>query len=169
MSSIDAAVRGARTLESLLEARYGASGKGLHEKLSSVERQLSPELVRSIRYIATVRNNAVHQDGFEIDDPERFRASVKRAVRALGGEAGSRGGPRSQPKRSGSPPSALERNWEHRRSRRRRGVPGRRDAIMGWSALAVLILIGVLLMSAMRTADKRTNRAGHIGAATRGK
>jgi hypothetical protein len=37
-SDIELAVTTARRLESLLESRFGASGRGLHEKLASVAR-----------------------------------------------------------------------------------------------------------------------------------
>lgn len=74
----EAVISASRTLESLLEQRFGASGKGLHERVTSVEQQLPPSLLKKIRYIATVRNRLVHQAGYQLQDPDAFlRASVE--------------------------------------------------------------------------------------------
>lgn len=81
--SIDTAVRGSRRLESLLEARLGAEGRGLHEKLSSVEGRVPEELRRSIRWIATMRNKVVHEDGPSPADADEFDRTVDRVARAL--------------------------------------------------------------------------------------
>jgi hypothetical protein len=43
MSDIDLAVRRSKRLEQMLERDFGASGRGLQEKVSSVEQQLPPE------------------------------------------------------------------------------------------------------------------------------
>ncbi len=52
---------------------FGATGKGLHEKISSVEGQLTPEMIRNMRYLATIRNKLVHERGFDaIPDRARF-------------------------------------------------------------------------------------------------
>ena len=63
MSDIEMAVKGSRLIESLLEEKLGASGKGLHTKLSSVEKKLSAPMISKIRYIASVRNSVVHEEG----------------------------------------------------------------------------------------------------------
>lgn len=56
----------------------------MHEKLTSVERDLPPPLVRRIRFIATVRNKLVHEDGFDrIDDRRGFRSACRQARRQL--------------------------------------------------------------------------------------
>ncbi|TKB51682.1 hypothetical protein [Ferrimonas aestuarii] len=72
MGSIEVAVQQAKRIESKLVSELGAEGRGLHEKLSSCESQLPKLLVRQIRWIATVRNKAVHEEGFEIDDQHEF-------------------------------------------------------------------------------------------------
>ena len=51
-----------QTLEQLLETRYHAQGRGLHEKLSSVETQIPKRVQKRIRFIATMRNKATHED-----------------------------------------------------------------------------------------------------------
>jgi hypothetical protein len=53
-------VRHCQKLERFLEQHFGATGKGLHEKIGSVEDTLPQHLVRRLRRIATIRNNAVH-------------------------------------------------------------------------------------------------------------
>lgn len=57
----------ARQLETVLET-LGATGKGLHEKTSSVEAELPAALVRKLRFVASVRNKIVHEDELLPDD-----------------------------------------------------------------------------------------------------
>lgn len=45
----------------------GAEGRGLHEKVTSVEDKINSSLVKKIRYIASIRNKVLHEDGFELD------------------------------------------------------------------------------------------------------
>jgi hypothetical protein len=71
-SDIDLAIKTSKRLERLLETRYGAEGRGLHEKLASVESMLSPEALGHGRYVATMRNKVVHEDGFSLPDRPRF-------------------------------------------------------------------------------------------------
>lgn len=54
------AVEISRKLEGALES-IGATGKGLHEKVTSVEKQLPEALVVKLRFIASVRNKVVHE------------------------------------------------------------------------------------------------------------
>jgi hypothetical protein len=94
MSDIDLAVSHCKTLESLLEKKLGATGRGLHEKVSSVESRLPHELVRKLRLVATVRNKIVHEaDYTSIDDRKRFLTACKeseRELKTLGGAGKSR-------------------------------------------------------------------------------
>lgn len=53
-------------IESLLES-LGASGRGMHEKLDSIESRIEPFMVKKIRWIATIRNKAVHEANFNTD------------------------------------------------------------------------------------------------------
>ena len=86
MSQIEVAVKISRALESLLEKNYQASGKGLHEKVTSVEDKLPEALVNQLRYIATIRNSVVHEDGFVIADLAKFVITGDAAVVQLGGK-----------------------------------------------------------------------------------
>lgn len=73
MSDIELAVTRTKTLESLLQQALGAAGKGLHEKVSSVEARLAQPLVKKLRFIATVRNKIVHESSYQaIDDRPGF-------------------------------------------------------------------------------------------------
>ena len=84
MSDIDLAVTHCKRLESLLEQKLGAEGKGLHEKVSSVENRLPRELIRKLRLVATVRNKIVHETDYKnIDDRKKFLQASKEAEKEL--------------------------------------------------------------------------------------
>ncbi len=73
MSDIEFAVTRAKLLEALLEQALGATGKGLHERVSSVQDRLPPPLMKKLRFIATVRNKIVHEASYQsIDDRAGF-------------------------------------------------------------------------------------------------
>ena len=48
-SDIDRAVRASKRLEGLLQRRLSARGRGLHEKVNSVQSRLDAQLVRDLR------------------------------------------------------------------------------------------------------------------------
>jgi len=96
MSDIDLAVTRSQRLEQLLERDFGASGRGLHEKVSSVADALPKDLVRRLRLVATVRNKVVHESG-RIDDRNRFLTAADSAERDLAAIRDRRGrGPRGR-------------------------------------------------------------------------
>lgn len=83
-SDLEKAVRWCKRFESILERDLGARGRGLHEKIDSVEADLDPGVVRDLRLVATVRNRLVHEDGADrIDRRVEYRAACRRARRAL--------------------------------------------------------------------------------------
>jgi len=83
-SDLDIAVRWSKRFESQLEYKHDAQGRGLHEKIESVEHDLDRETVRALRLVATVRNKIVHEDGYDrIDRKQEFKAACKLADRAL--------------------------------------------------------------------------------------
>ena len=94
MSDIDLAISHCKKLESLLEKQLGATGKGLHEKVSSVEHRLTPDLIRNLRLVATVRNKIVHESDYQkIDDRKRFIKAAtdsEKQLRAMGGSKTSK-------------------------------------------------------------------------------
>ncbi|MEM1184710.1 MAG: hypothetical protein AAGI53_06865 [Planctomycetota bacterium] len=83
-SDLDRIIKTSKRLESLLEHGLGGHGKGLHEKASSVESKLTPDLVRDIRTVATVRNKLVHEEGYDkIENRSEVFERAKRAEDAL--------------------------------------------------------------------------------------
>jgi len=79
-------VRASKELEYLLANEFGAIGSGLHEKISSVEHHLTPEMVRNMRYLATIRNKLVHEHDFnEIPDRTKFIRNFELSRQELGG------------------------------------------------------------------------------------
>ena len=52
----------AKETERLLTRYYRAEGRGLHDKLTSVAHKLPEKTQRKIRFIATIRNKAAHED-----------------------------------------------------------------------------------------------------------
>ena len=81
-SDIDIVVTQSKTLQALLEQKFGATGRGLHEKLSSIEYQLEAGLVKNIRWIATMRNKVVHEN-FQLTNQNDFLRSCQRALEGL--------------------------------------------------------------------------------------
>ena len=71
-----------KKIESLLTEKFQASGKGLHTKLTSVETKLSADLVKKIRYIASVRNKLVHEDDYK-NVPKDFIKTNKEVIKEL--------------------------------------------------------------------------------------
>ncbi|WP_018169689.1 hypothetical protein [Thioalkalivibrio sp. ALMg9] len=57
--------------EKLLSEWYGAEGKGLHEKVVSVEDQLDPQDVKDLRFLASVRNKVTHDEDFDTSTVNR--------------------------------------------------------------------------------------------------
>jgi hypothetical protein len=84
MSDIELAITRVKALEALLEQVLGATGKGLHEKVSSVQAKLSEPLVRKLRFVATVRNKIVHESDYQqIDDRDGFLRACDEAEAEL--------------------------------------------------------------------------------------
>ena len=63
--SLDIVVGRSKKIESLL-VRAGAEGRGLHEKVTSIESKLEIQEVKRIRFIASLRNKSLHDDSFEL-------------------------------------------------------------------------------------------------------
>ena len=61
-----------KKIENKLEL-LGGKGRGLHEKLSSVEEKISTEIIRKIRKIASIRNKKMHRDNFEDYNIEEYK------------------------------------------------------------------------------------------------
>lgn len=83
MSLMEQVVNHSKALETMLVKHFGAEGRGLHEKLTSVEHRIPIHLQRKIRFVATLRNKLLHEDGFQISDPERFLLIAGKAESGL--------------------------------------------------------------------------------------
>jgi hypothetical protein len=70
MSFLESVVQKTRRLERVLEEKYQAHGKGLHEKATSVEHKIDSNTLKQIRFIASVRNKLMHEDGYRFDGSE---------------------------------------------------------------------------------------------------
>lgn len=53
-------IEASKELEFVLEHEFRAEGKGLHEKVSGAASYLAPPTIKSLRYVASVRNALVH-------------------------------------------------------------------------------------------------------------
>ncbi len=83
-SDLDRAVRWSKRFEAILERDFGARGRGLHEKIDSVEADLPERAVRDLRLVATVRNRLAHEDGYDrIERRGEFLRACRRGRRAL--------------------------------------------------------------------------------------
>lgn len=83
MSALETVIKLSKKAEHILESGFGAAGRGLHEKVSSVERKIPSGLVKKLRYVATIRNHLVHELDFELNNPEEFFITAKKAIEEL--------------------------------------------------------------------------------------
>jgi hypothetical protein len=78
------AIRSSKELEFILETEFGSHGKGLHEKITNASSALSPKLIKSMRYLATIRNKLIHEVGYhEIPNREAFLQQFEEAYHEL--------------------------------------------------------------------------------------
>lgn len=82
--SLDNLIRSSSNIENLLEEK-GAVGKGLHEKVSSIESDLPESSVKSIRFIASIRNQLVHEgpDTVSFEKKRDYLEACQRVERDL--------------------------------------------------------------------------------------
>ncbi|WP_413113083.1 DUF4145 domain-containing protein [Thaumasiovibrio sp. DFM-14] len=83
MAEIDGVIKRSRRIESLLRQHYHAEGKGLHQLISSCEERLPHELIPKLRYIATMRNKVVHEDGYRLSNRGDFIRTCKLCEKML--------------------------------------------------------------------------------------
>jgi hypothetical protein len=72
MSDIEKVVNRTRKIERLLRTQYHADGKGLHQLVTSCEERLPHDVISKLRYIATIRNKVVHEDGYKLESRNEF-------------------------------------------------------------------------------------------------
>ena len=77
-------IRAQKHLEHIMVVELGGSGASLHENISSLASLLPSDLVRRLRYIATLRNKIVHDAAFDaLPDRERFISELDASIAAL--------------------------------------------------------------------------------------
>ena len=81
--SIGKVINYTKKIEGILENKYAAEGKGLHEKVSSVESRLDEAIVKRIRYIASVRNGLMHEPDYTLDDPINYYKTCEGVIKHL--------------------------------------------------------------------------------------
>ena len=131
MSDIETAVQASRLIENLLELRLGASGRGLHEKITSVEHRLPEHIVKRARFVASVRNGVVHDPTKFISDREGFENAVEDVTTYLRDQKIDTAGGKHA--RSAAKPAV----------RRSRGRPHRSFA----DRFRLAVLVGVLILA----------------------
>lgn len=74
----------AKRVEGLLRS-FGYTGRGIHELVSSAGNDLSRDVCRAARKVATIRNRLVHDDNFVMSgkEIESYRASVSFVIDEL--------------------------------------------------------------------------------------
>lgn len=72
MSDIEQVVVRTRRIEKLLRIQYHAEGKGLHQLITSCEERLPHDVIRKLRFIATIRNKVVHEDDYKLENRKEF-------------------------------------------------------------------------------------------------
>ena len=83
MSKLDIVFGYTKKIEKFLETEFKAEGRGLHTKLSSIEYLLPIALIKKVRWIATVRNNMAHTEGFEFDNIDDFKSTCETVLSEL--------------------------------------------------------------------------------------
>ena len=72
MSDMELVMTTARRCEALVQEHYGATGRGLGEKLKSIRADLPHKIYGYGRYINEVRNGVAHEHGYALSDREMF-------------------------------------------------------------------------------------------------
>ncbi|WP_174238892.1 hypothetical protein [Vibrio taketomensis] len=83
-STYEIVIEHCKDLETRL-TKIGGTGKGLHEKTSSLSDILEPTLVRELRAVATIRNKLIHEEDFSLSkcELEDFEETAYSAFRQL--------------------------------------------------------------------------------------
>jgi hypothetical protein len=86
-TDIEVVVLKAKHIEHRLAHAFGAHGRGLHEKITSVAQHFSASEVQHFRYVATIRNRMMHDIDYNcLEHRERFLhacAAIDQAIDAI--------------------------------------------------------------------------------------
>ncbi len=82
--SYEIVIKNSKIIEKKL-IQLGGLGNGLHDDATSLEGKLDEQIIKKIRYVATVRNKLIHEDNFEltIDDFNSYRNACNEIIKAL--------------------------------------------------------------------------------------
>lgn len=72
-----------REIETILKDKFKAKGKGLHTYIDSIENRLDFQLLKDLRYIATIRNKSMHESSFKVDDFSRYKRVAENLIYRL--------------------------------------------------------------------------------------
>ncbi len=152
MPFVESVLAKTQEIESLLEKNLGATGKGLHEKVSSVDGILDTTRLKSIRYIVTIRNKLVHEADYRYDGDEKaFLELAEQIITSLkypgGTEPGTGIGSVQLTPRPTSRPYQRPFDWYATRPATQPSniPPDRRASCIGRLAL-VIVVCGFLLV-----------------------
>ena len=83
MSFLEEVIGRTRRIERLLDD-MGAEGRGIHEQVTSLQTKLPAALVNRLRFVRTVRNKLMHEDGYRFDGEQSdFLKSCDVAIEEL--------------------------------------------------------------------------------------
>ncbi|BDY05724.1 hypothetical protein [Ferrimonas sp. YFM] len=156
MGSIEIAVTQSKRIEAALTEQFGAEGRGLHEKVSSVEHQLPKLLIRQIRWIATLRNKAVHEPDFSLNDPDEFvrRADhVMAQLKALQEQAAAKA---VEPQAHKAPAADTNAAWQEPGQA---SLPKALNWVLGLGLCLLLLKMGVSLYEGKLHSEAQRERA----------
>ncbi len=83
MSNLDIVFGYTKKIEKFLETGFKAEGRGLHTKINTIEYLLPIALIKKVRWIATIRNNMAHTEGFEFDNIDDFKSTCEAVLSEL--------------------------------------------------------------------------------------
>jgi hypothetical protein len=69
-----------RKIESILKDKFEVEGNGLHSYIDSIEVVLDTQLVKNLRYVATIRNKYMHEDGFRLHNINSYNKVAKKCI-----------------------------------------------------------------------------------------
>ncbi len=111
--SIDVVVKHSKQIEANLR-KLGADGKGLHELITSLDEQFEGALIKKLRFVASVRNAAIHEEGYELSEATLagYVAACDEINSALTSAVQARAAAPSATRNENSEPKNVSDGWE---------------------------------------------------------
>ena len=72
-----------REIESILKDKFNVQGKGLHTYLDKISFKIDEQLLKNLRYIATIRNKSMHESEFQVDNFIRYENVAQKSISKL--------------------------------------------------------------------------------------